>query len=148
MAQQRHPAHRGQSLVEFALVFPLLLLFFMAIVDGGRAIFAFNGSSEAARNVARVASLNCFATTTRCDASTGPIQAAIASQQFSLPGTDTWTVTCLDPMTGAPPSGRPCKVGDTVRVNVSVSFELATPIVSNAFGHVNVGSTSQQQILQ
>ena len=49
---------RGQSLVEFALVIPLVLLMFMGIVDAGRAIFAYNALSNGAREGMRLAVVN------------------------------------------------------------------------------------------
>jgi len=46
---------RGQSLVEFALILPILLILLMGILDFGRAIAAYNSVSNAARSAARVA---------------------------------------------------------------------------------------------
>ena len=48
----------GQSLVEFALVLPLFLLLFFAIVDMGRAVFVYNSVTNAAREGARLAIVN------------------------------------------------------------------------------------------
>lgn len=49
---------RGQSLVEFALVFPIAILLLMAVFDVGRAVFAYNGLTNAAREGARLAAVN------------------------------------------------------------------------------------------
>jgi Flp pilus assembly protein TadG len=140
----------GQSLVEFALVLPIFLLIVLAIVDGGRAIFAYNGSSQAARNVARVASVNCFSPTDAfapCDQASDPaIASAIAAQQVSLVGPPTWTVTCVDSSGNVPTPV--CAIGDYVKVTVTSTFALITPGVSLAFGTVGVSSTSTQQIIQ
>jgi Flp pilus assembly protein TadG len=46
--------HRGQTLSEFALVIPLVILIFMGIFDLGRAVYAFTTISNAAREGARV----------------------------------------------------------------------------------------------
>lgn len=46
---------RGQSLVEFALVIPLILVMLFGILDLGRAVFAFNTLAESARQAARLA---------------------------------------------------------------------------------------------
>jgi Flp pilus assembly protein TadG len=48
----------GQSLVEFALVIPFVLLLFMAIFDFGTAIFTYNSLTNAAREGARLAIVN------------------------------------------------------------------------------------------
>lgn len=49
---------RGQALVEFALVFPIAILLLIAVFDVGRAVFAYNGLTNAAREGARLAAVN------------------------------------------------------------------------------------------
>ncbi len=49
---------RGQALVEFALVIPVFLLLLMAVFDLGRAVFAYNSVTNAAREGARLAIVN------------------------------------------------------------------------------------------
>src|SRR3954468_656604 len=49
---------RGQALVEFALVIPLFLLILMAVFDFGRAVFAYNSVTNAAREGTRFAIVN------------------------------------------------------------------------------------------
>jgi Flp pilus assembly protein TadG len=51
-------SRRGQSLVEFALVFPIAIILLMAVFDVGRAVFAYNGLTNAAREGARLAIVN------------------------------------------------------------------------------------------
>ena len=46
---------RGQGLVEFALVFPILMILLIAVFDLGRLVFAYNDITNAARSGARVA---------------------------------------------------------------------------------------------
>lgn len=50
---RRH--QRGQALVEFAIVIPVLLVFMLAIVDFGRGIYIYSVISDAAREGARYA---------------------------------------------------------------------------------------------
>jgi Flp pilus assembly protein TadG len=49
---------RGQSLVEFALVFPIAIILLLAVFDVGRAVFAYNSLTNAAREGARLAAVN------------------------------------------------------------------------------------------
>ncbi len=49
-----HQHQHGQSMVEFALILPLFVLFIVGIFDLGRAFFAFIAISNAAREGARV----------------------------------------------------------------------------------------------
>src|SRR5688572_17121227 len=51
---------RGQALVEFALIIPLFLLLLVGIFDLGRAVFAFNTLTNAAREGARIAIVNQY----------------------------------------------------------------------------------------
>lgn len=53
-----HADRRGQALVEFALVIPIFLLLLVAIFDLGRAVFAYNTLTNAAREGARLAIVN------------------------------------------------------------------------------------------
>ncbi len=153
----------GQSLAEFALVLPVLLLLLLAIVDGGRAIFAFNQMSQATRNVARVASVTCFETDPRCDWTTNgtPLEVAVAEARAGAQGPVSWMIECIDPATltlsspdtyttrSLDPSGsNTCQVGDTVRVQATMTFRLLFGPLAGDFGTVNVGSTSDQEILQ
>jgi Flp pilus assembly protein TadG len=141
---------RGQSLVEFALVLPIFMLIIFGVIDGGRVVFANNDMAQSARNVARVASTTCFDTTPACDKSSGPIAAAIADQGSGMLVNPTWTVQCINPATGNPPTNAGddfCSVGYRVRVAVSSTMSFVTPIASS-LGPVSLGSRSEQEILQ
>jgi Flp pilus assembly protein TadG len=47
----------GQDLIEYALVFPVLMLLLLGIIDFGRIIYSYNAISNAAREAARLAIL-------------------------------------------------------------------------------------------
>src|SRR6188768_107415 len=53
-------SRRGQALVEFALVLPIFILLLVAIFDLGRAVFAYNTLTNAAREGARIAIVNQY----------------------------------------------------------------------------------------
>jgi Flp pilus assembly protein TadG len=74
---------RGQALVEFALVIPVFLILLMAVFDLGRAVFAYNSITNAAREGARLAIVN---------QSTALITQRVLDQT-SLGGTGSPTVT-------------------------------------------------------
>lgn len=48
----------GQALVEFALIFPVLILLIVAAIDVGRGVFAYNSITNGAREGARLAIVN------------------------------------------------------------------------------------------
>ena len=54
----QRPATVGQALVEFALMIPIFLFLIVALFDMGRAVFAYNTLTNAAREGARMAIVN------------------------------------------------------------------------------------------
>src|SRR6266850_2002535 len=74
---RRVRGRRGQALVEFALVLPILLLIIFGIIDAGRLIFTMNTVGNAARTGARVAIVNQSTSgTSTCD-TTSPTAYAV-----------------------------------------------------------------------
>ena len=43
---------RGQTLVEFAMIMPIILVVILGLLDLGRAVFSYNTLSQAARRAA------------------------------------------------------------------------------------------------
>ena len=127
MIRQRD-AGRGQSLVEFALVLPILLVMFMGIFDFGRAIFAFNSVSNAAREGVRV---------------------AIVDQNQSV-----ITNEARAAMTGLPPDGTSVtftncgtlKIGCLASVKVTYGWHALTPIIGNLVGPKTIESTTTMPV--
>ena len=48
-----HSRRRGQSMVEFAIAFPLFLFILMAMFDGARMVASYIALTNAARELAR-----------------------------------------------------------------------------------------------
>lgn len=130
----------GQSLVEFALLLPVVLVIFMGLFDFGRAIFAYNSVSEAARNGARVAIVN---------QTLGDICLVAASRAVALglretcaangnPGTEGVWVT--NAATGTPTSCTAINCRQSVKV--TYQFRPITPIIGAILGPINLSSTS------
>jgi Flp pilus assembly protein TadG len=67
MLWRRKGKSRGQSLAEFALVFPVLALLLFGLLDLGRAVYMYNTLANAARTGARVAAVNQNAGNGVCD---------------------------------------------------------------------------------
>lgn len=69
----------GQSLVEFALIFPIFVLMLFGLIDMGRAVYANNTLSQAAREATRLAAAQAsWVGTTNvkeptCNAAGGPV---------------------------------------------------------------------------
>jgi hypothetical protein len=74
----------GQALVEFSLALIPFLLLLMAVFDFGRAIYIYNGVSQAAREVARTASVH--PRILPADSYSVEAQATIDTQSALVPG--------------------------------------------------------------
>lgn len=122
---------RGQALVEFALVVPILLLVLVGILDFGRAIFAYNSVSNAARSGARVAIV---------DQSTTAIEAAVEAEAVGLEPTT--VITFTDGGTTC----APVEIGCMASVSVEHDFEPATPLLGSIIGPLTVSSTAQMAV--
>jgi Flp pilus assembly protein TadG len=109
-------SERGQSLVEFALVLPLLLMVLFAIMDFGRIFQGYVTLANASREGARLAATGCGNSVTYC--SDGTIQARVTARDGNL----TTTTTVSYPDTGGK------KQGNSVRVRVNTTITLVTPL--------------------
>lgn len=137
---------RGQSLVEFAIALPLILLLFMAIFDFGRAIFAYNTVSNAARDGARVAIVDQRSTAGISNAAQA---AADQAAGLGLDPTDSAEVRVqyLKPdLSGACDPSWGEWVGCVAEVRVQYVYNAVTPIVGAIVGQLTVGSTTQLPI--
>ena len=134
------PTSRGQGLVEFALILPVLILIFMGIVDFGRAIYAYNSVSNAAREGARVGIVDQGQTGGVYDAA---IEAANQATALGLTASDPTQVLVTFPDPGNCPT---LDVGCPIRVRVQYQFTAITPIIGRIIGPITVGSTAELPI--
>jgi TadE-like protein len=122
---------RGQSLVEFALILPLLLILLMGILDLGRAVAAYNSVSNAARSAARAAIV---------DQNEDVVRQAAVDEAFGLNP----LAVNFNPNVNA---DDPCALMVcTVRVEVTYQYVAATPIIGNIIGPITVSSTAEMAI--
>lgn len=138
------PAHRqldttsrGQALVEFALVLPILLLLLVFAIDFGRVFFGWVGIHNAARIGANYAA-------SHPDAWTAPnnVQKAAQRQAFlDQISRDAEAINCslatVDPPTFINRGGtaNPREMGDQVTVTLRCDFTVITPIASSLVGN-------------
>jgi Flp pilus assembly protein TadG len=107
------------------------------ILDVGRGIYVYNGVAEAAREIARVTSVqpgSCPAGSSTMPSTcwSPQMQAVVATQKSLVPGlaTSDITISCTD-LTGAPQDASQCYVGTGgagqvrfVKVQVNVPFNI------------------------
>jgi Flp pilus assembly protein TadG len=128
---------RGQALVEFALIFPVLILVLVAVFDLGRLVFAYNDITNAARTGTRVAIV---------DQGNSNAQNATINQATSLGLTSSEvTVKYLTSDLSAPCPA--IKTLDCVaEITVDYDWQAITPIIGTIIGPVTVTTVSRQPI--
>lgn len=143
---KRNPdAHvsRGQAMVEFALILPLLALLLVMAIDFGRVFFGWVAVTNVSRVGASYAALNA-------DAWDTPGDAARRSEYLSQMQNDAQAINCTLPAPLPQPvfsnvggSASPREVGDRVTVSLTCQFSLITPLANGLFGgSVGLGAES------
>lgn len=147
---------RGQSLVEFSLVFPIIVLLIVGFFEIGRAVFAFNTIANAARQAVRVATVNQLPDVTDCD-ETRPIEdpyephwslrgCAIAAGNVLGISTSNVSVSYEAPPGTTLDCDPTLHVGCIVTVTVSYDFSVATPFVNLLIGPIAMSQSSSMPI--
>jgi hypothetical protein len=140
--RRRTPATRGQALVEFALILPLLVLLLLLAIDFGRVFFGWVGLNNAARIAANEAGFHPTAWDATPNTSLQDIyrQQVIDDMQAincAPPGGGTWDVGDIpDPefidITG---TADPYELGDHTKVTLNCGFTFITPFLGNFVGN-------------
>jgi len=125
--RRRDATGRGQALVEFALVLPIFLLVMVALFDLGRAVFAYNTLTNAAREGARIAIVNQYKPTivARAKAQTAIVELNDPSVQV-----DFYQVNA----DGTPNTSSQCAlvaVGCLAVVSFEATYQPITPLIGN-----------------
>jgi hypothetical protein len=160
MSRRRGEGSAGQSLVEFAFIFPVITLLAFGFIDIGRAVFTFNTVTNAARQAARVAAVN------QLDPAIGPWQclenrpvenlaspqwtfrgcALAASKALGVASSDVTVSYAAPPGTTLTCSGGTLNVGCIATVTVVAHFVPITPVAGRLIGPVSMTSTSSMPI--
>lgn len=159
--RKRH--ERGASLVEFALIAPILFLLLFGIIELGRVVATFNSVNTAAREGARYGTalgesptLGGVPRFLDCDG----IRDAARSRVPMLTLTDADIVIEYDngpseaPHAGCqggplpPPTDTNVATGDRVVVVVTQEFESPVPLISNFIGTLEIESRQARTIFR
>ena len=137
---------RGQGLVEFALVLPIILLLTMTALDFGRIYLGYINVQNMARVAANFAANNAadlYDTTSTKHAETllkyqNQIALDAAATNCRLPGGTAPQPTYTD----VDGNGEPDGIGDNATVGLTCSFQVITPFISTIIGNsVNVSTS-------
>lgn len=129
-------SHRGQALVEFALVLPLLILLLVGILDVGRLVYAYHTANNAAREGGRQATV---------DQTLSHIQERAAGHAVAL-GIEAGDVDVDYRQPDDPENAGSCNgalgtngiYGCVAVVRVAYTYEAATPIIGSLIGPMTV----------
>jgi Tfp pilus assembly protein PilX len=137
-----HERSRGQSLVEFAIVMPIIALTVLGLVDLGRAVYSYNTLAQSARQAARTAIVNQNEANVRNQAissapslglTTANIDVCFKTSASSQTGCSSTTDNC-------PASTR--VIGCLAFVRTHIDYRPMTPIVSMIWSTIPLSSTS------
>jgi hypothetical protein len=133
--QPRHP--RGQSLVEFAISFPVLMLMILFGVDFGRVFLGWVQLNGAVREAANFAAINPAAWTS-------PYNYPAQTEYERLITAESDQINCELPETlPAPTFPTGTDVGSPTIVAVTCRFSLITPLIGNILGDaINVSASA------
>jgi TadE-like protein len=146
MSHLPRPRHRGQGLVEFALVFPFFIVLLFALFDVGRAVFAYNEITNAAREGARLAMVNQVPARIE-ERIEGQSSGTTVDQCIYFVESDSVFPTCAK-NTITPSDQCPAvpKVGCIAHVEVWTDYRPFTPIISNLIGSMTLSANSEEPI--
>lgn len=141
LAPRKH-AGRGQTLVEFAMVMPLIILVVLGLVDLGRAVYSYNTLAQSARQAARTAIVNQNVTNVRNQAiASAPTLGLTADNVDVCFKTVATSQTDCDSLTdNCPQSSR--VIGCLAVVKTHMSYQPMTPVISLIWSSIALSSTS------
>jgi hypothetical protein len=135
---------RGQALAEFALVIPILVLLMLALFDMGRAVFLYNGLTNAAREGARLAIVNQDVTM---------VEQKIQATTFAGGVSNVGSVNLIRYHESSPDADplendacSPIHVGCIAVVTPQSSWSLITPVLGAIIGPITFEARSELPI--
>jgi Flp pilus assembly protein TadG len=137
---------RGQALVEFAMIMPLILVIVLGLLDLGRAVFSYNTLSQAARSGSRVAMVdqNPARVRTKAIASAASLGLATSNVDVCFKTADSGQTSCSSGSDDCPESTR--VIGCLAIVRAHLTYAPMTPILSIFMSSISLSSTSIEPI--
>ena len=142
----RRKRRRGQSLVEFAMIMPIILIVILGLLDLGRAVFSYNTLSQAARSGSRVAMVdqNPARVRTKAIAAAASLGLATSNVDVCFKRADSGQTSCASSADDCPESTR--VIGCLAIVRAHLPYAPMTPILSIFMSSISLSSTSIEPI--
>ena len=133
---------RGQSLVEFAIVLPIITLVVLGLFDLGRAVFTYNTLAQAARQGNRAAIVDQNSDRVKAVAVAAAPTIGLTSSNLSVcfKTEDSSQTNCSSSTDNCSSSVR--VIGCLAIVTASVTYVPITPVISIMFPSISLSSTS------
>ncbi|HUS21079.1 MAG TPA: TadE family protein [Aeromicrobium sp.] len=146
MKRVGHRRARGQTLVEFAMVLPIIILLVMGTVDLGRAVFTYNTLAQSARSASRLAIVNQNITNVRNEAIASAATLGLTSSNVDVcfKRADSTLTSCSSTSDNCPQSTR--DIGCLAIVTTHMTYSPMTPVISLIFSSFALSSTSVASI--
>lgn len=138
---------RGQALVEFALVMPVIVLVVLGVLDLGRAVFSYNTLAQAARQANRTAMVDQDVDRVKAIAIAAAPSLGLSPSNVSVcyKTSETAERDCSSPTTDNCPSASRT-IGCLAIVTTSLSYVPMTPVISVFWSSIALTSTSVEPI--
>lgn len=124
---------RGSTLVEFSLAVVAILIVLFGIIDIGRALYAYNWLSDAARRATRYAMVRgtkCTGLLTACPATANDVQTYVTSLADGIDTSQLTVTSQCFASNNALPNDLPCAAPGWVKVSVRYQFHLVSPVLA------------------
>lgn len=121
-------SEKGQSLVEFALVIPLLIILLFGIVDFGRIFHAYLTMDHAGREAARAASIGKDDTTVKSTAVSDAVGIGLTADKVNIT-----------------PGGTRIS-GSDISITITYPITFLTPVIGSIVGPITLKDTTVMRV--
>lgn len=122
-------SEKGQSLVEFALMLPLLIVILFGIIDFGRVFNAYLTINHASREAARAASIGKDDTTIKNTAVNDAANISLTADQVGI---------------NFPTGDR--SSGNDAKITITYPITFLTPVIGNIVGPIKLKATTIMRV--
>lgn len=139
---------RGQSVVEFAIVVPVVMMVVLVTLDAGRLLYSYLTITNAARVAANYAGANPFANWNGPDYESRVLAEGLGNLDAfcEVPSPAVPAPVFSDSLVDL--NLTPKDVGDTAEVTVTCTFTPVTPLVGSLAGGLEIGASAVFPIRQ
>ena len=133
---------RGQALVEFAIVLPVIEMVVLGLFDLGRAVFTYNTLSQAARQANRTAIVDQDSDRVKAMAIAAAPTIGLSSSNVSVCFKTAYSTqtNCASTADNCPSTAR--VIGCLAIVTASLNYVPMTPVISIFWPSISLSSTS------